>query len=81
MGKNAPGVPQQTDTNGDTNMKTLIAASIVLASGFAQAQSFDYEKAVGSHDLSPTLINDQAASSDGSSFGGFPLSSCSVSRR
>jgi len=40
-------------------MKTLIAASLVLASGFAQAQSFDYQKAVGSHDLFSTLTNDQ----------------------
>ena len=43
-------------------MKTIIAASILLASGFAQAQSFDYQKAVGSHDLFPTLTNDQAVS-------------------
>jgi len=43
-------------------MKTLIAASFVLASGFAQAQSFDYQKAVGSHDLFPTLTNDQVVS-------------------
>jgi hypothetical protein len=37
-------------------MKTLIAASIVLASGVTQAQSFDYEKAVGSAELYSTLI-------------------------
>ena len=43
-------------------MKTLIAASLVLASGFAQAQSFDYQKAVGSHDLFSTLNNDQVVS-------------------
>jgi hypothetical protein len=34
-------------TYGDIDMKTLIAASIILASGVTQAQSFDYEKAVG----------------------------------
>ena len=36
-------------------MKTLIAASIILASGITQAQSFDYEKAVGSSELYSTL--------------------------
>jgi len=62
MTKNAKRVPQLTDPNGDTTMKMLIAASIVLASGIAQAQSFDYEKAVGSSELYSTLGTDQVTS-------------------
>jgi len=40
-------------------MKTLIAASVILASGITQAQSFDYQQAVGSADLFSTLATDQ----------------------
>jgi hypothetical protein len=43
-------------------MKTIIAATLVLASGLTQAQSFDYEKAVGSAELYSTLNNDQVVS-------------------
>lgn len=52
-------------------MKTLIAASIILASGIAQAQSFDYEKAVGSSELYSTLGTDQVVSVDTGHGGGF----------
>ena len=52
-------------------MKTLIAASIILASGVTQAQSFDYEKAVGSSELYSTLANDQVVSVDTGHSGGF----------
>ena len=52
-------------------MKTLIAASIILASGISQAQSFDYEKAVGSSELYSTLITDQVVSVDTGHSGGF----------
>ena len=52
-------------------MKTLIAASIILASGVTQAQSFDYEKAVGSSELYSTLATDQAVSVDTGHSGGF----------
>ena len=45
-------------------MKTLFAASIILASGITQAQSFDYQKAVGSADLFSTLATDQVMSVD-----------------
>ena len=51
-------------------MKTLIAASIILASGVSQAQSFDYEKAVGSAELYSTLATDQVTTVIGHS-GGF----------
>ena len=40
-------------------MKTIIAAGLIIASGIAQAQSFDYEKAVGSSELYSTLATDQ----------------------
>jgi len=43
-------------------MKTLIAATLILASGITQAQSFDYQQAVGSADLFPTLATDQVVS-------------------
>ena len=52
-------------------MKTLIAASIILASGVTQAQSFDYEKAVGSSELYSTLATDQVVSVDTGRSGGF----------
>lgn len=52
-------------------MKTLIAASIILASGVTQAQSFDYEKAVGSSELYSTLATDQVVSVDTGHSGGF----------
>jgi hypothetical protein len=52
-------------------MKTLIAASIILASGVTQAQSFDYEKAVGSAELYSTLGTDQVVSVDTGHSGGF----------
>lgn len=45
-------------------MKTIIAASLILASGITQAQSFDYEKAVGSSELYSTLNNDQVVNVD-----------------
>ena len=45
-------------------MKTIIAATLILASGVSQAQSFDYEKAVGSPELYSTLINDQVVNVD-----------------
>jgi len=52
-------------------MKTLIAASIILASGITQAQSFDYEKAVGSSELFSTLNSDQVVNVDTGHSGGF----------
>ena len=52
-------------------MKTLIAASIILASGVTQAQSFDYEKAVGSSELYSTLNTDQVVRVDTGPTGGF----------
>ena len=52
-------------------MKTLIAASIILASGLTQAQSFDYEKAVGSAELYSTLNTDQVVRVDTGDDGGF----------
>jgi len=52
-------------------MKTLIAASIILASGITQAQSFDYEKAVGSAELYSTLATDDVVSVDTGHSGGF----------
>ena len=52
-------------------MKTLIAASIILASGVTQAQSFDYEKAVGSAELYSTLATDQVVGIDTGHSGGF----------
>ena len=39
-------------------MKTIIAATLILASGITQAQSFDDEKAVGSVELYSTLATD-----------------------
>ena len=52
-------------------MKTLIAASIILASGMTQAQSFDYEKAVGSAELYSTLATDDVVSVDTGHSSGF----------
>ena len=52
-------------------MKTIIAASIILASGATQAQSFDYEKAVGSAELYSTLATDDVVSVDTGHSGGF----------
>ena len=52
-------------------MKTLIAASIILASGVTQAQSFDYEKAVGSAELFSTLATDGVVSISTGHDGGF----------
>ena len=52
-------------------MKTLIAASIILASGVTQAQSFDYEKAVGSAELYSTLATENAVSVNTGHDGGF----------
>ena len=52
-------------------MKTLIAASIILASGVSQAQSFEYEKAIGSAELYSTLNTDQVVNVDSSHNGGF----------
>ena len=52
-------------------MKTLIAASIILASGMTQAQSFDYQKAVGSADLFSTLATDNVVSVSTGHSGGF----------
>ena len=52
-------------------MKTLIAASIILASGVTQAQSFDYQKAVGSADLFSTLATDGVMSVNTGDDGGF----------
>ena len=52
-------------------MKTLIAASIFLASGITQAQSFDYQKAVGSADLFSTLATDQVTMVNIGHSGGF----------
>jgi hypothetical protein len=52
-------------------MKTLIAASITLASGVTQAQSFDYEKAVGASELYSTLNTDQVGNVDTGHNGGF----------
>lgn len=52
-------------------MKTLIVASIILASGVTQAQSFDYEKAIGSAELYSTLGTDEVVSVNTSHSGGF----------
>ena len=52
-------------------MKTLIAASIILASGVTQAQSFDYERAVGSAELYSTLATDDVVNVDTGHSGGF----------
>ena len=52
-------------------MKTLIAASLILASGITQAQSFDYEKAVGSSELFSTLATDQAVTVNVGNSNGF----------
>jgi len=52
-------------------MKTLIAATLILASGITQAQSFDYEKAVGSAELYSTLNNDQVVNVDTGHGGNF----------
>jgi len=52
-------------------MKILIAASIILASGVTHAQSFDYEKAVGSADLFSTLNSDKVLNVDSGHNGGF----------
>jgi hypothetical protein len=43
-------------------MKIIIAATLVLASGISQAQSFDYEKAVGSAELYSTLATEGVSS-------------------
>ncbi len=41
-------------------MKTIIAASIIaLSSSAAMAHSFDYQRALGTPDLFPTLATDQ----------------------
>ena len=58
-------------TYGDNDLKTLIVASIILASGVTQAQSFDYEKAVGSAELYSTLATDGVVSVDTGDDGGF----------
>lgn len=52
-------------------MKTLIAASIILASGVTQAASFDYEKSVGSAELYSTLATDQVVNVATGDNGGF----------
>ena len=52
-------------------MATLIAASLILASGITQAQSFDYEKAVGSSELFSTLATDQAVTVNVGNSNGF----------
>ena len=46
-------------------MKTLIAATLILGTGAAQAVSFDYQRQVGSADLFPTLNTEQAAAQIG----------------
>jgi hypothetical protein len=57
--------------NGETNMKTIIAATLILASGITQAQSFDYEKAVGSAELYSTLATEGVVSVNTGDSGGF----------
>ena len=52
-------------------MKTLIAASIILASGVTHAQSFDYEKSVGSAELYSTMGTDEVVSVNTTRSGGF----------
>ena len=52
-------------------MKTIIAATLILASGITQAQSFDYEKAVGSAELYSTLATDGVVSVNTGDSGAF----------
>jgi hypothetical protein len=52
-------------------MKTIIAATLILASGITQAQSFGYEKAVGSAELYSTLATEGVASVSTGDNGGF----------
>jgi hypothetical protein len=42
-------------------MKTLIATALVLATGIVNAQSFDFEKAVGSAELYSTLATESVS--------------------
>jgi len=59
------------DPNGETHMKTLLAATLIVASGITQAQSFDYEKSVGSAELYSTLATEGVVSIDTGGNGGF----------
>ena len=43
-------------------MKTLIATALVLSAGIAQADSFDYEKQIGTPDLFATLATEGVVS-------------------
>jgi len=45
-------------------MKTLIATALVLSAGIAQAQSFDYQRQIGSPDLFPTLATEDVVTVD-----------------
>ncbi|MBT8428720.1 MAG: hypothetical protein KJN79_02300 [Gammaproteobacteria bacterium] len=52
-------------------MKTIIAATLILASGIPQAQSIEYEKAVGSAELYSTLATEGVVSVNTGDSGGF----------
>jgi len=52
-------------------MKTIIAAALFATATVAQAQAFDYQKSVGSSELYPTLITEQAPVDSGNSGGNF----------
>lgn len=52
-------------------MKTLIAAALIASAGLAQAQAFDYQKAVGSTELYSTLIAGQVTADAGNTGGNF----------
>ena len=45
-------------------MKTVIATALVLSAGIAQAQSFDYEKQIGTADLFSTLATEGVVSAN-----------------
>ena len=52
-------------------MKSFIAAALLVTGGIAQAQSFDYEKSVGSAELYSTLATDQVTVISGDRGGNF----------
>ena len=62
MGKNAKRVQPLNEIHGDTIMKTLIAAALVLTAGVVQANSFDHEKQIGTADLFATLATEGVVS-------------------
>lgn len=48
-------------------MKHLIATTLILTAGVAQAHSFDYERSAGSEDLFVTLATEEAVSNSAGS--------------